>query len=174
MPQDTNDEAKYYAVSVGRKCGIYDDWETAKRQVNGYSGNRYQGYRTERGAINYMKKEGFKEPQLFYSHNTSNSKQTTFSSSGITTTTSTGASSNPMATKEVGTGPGVLINNQSDTPIMKSVGTGDEARQNNHNKRQYLFHNFTHKKVAKNKASKHILNLVQKSNKHKHCLRNNC
>ena len=101
MPQDTNDEAKYYAVSVGRKCGIYDDWETAKRQVNGYSGNRYKGYNTERGAINYMKKEGFKEPQLFYSHNTSNSKQTTFSSSGITTTTSTGASSKPMALDQV-------------------------------------------------------------------------
>ena len=131
MPQDTNDEAKYYAVSVGRKCWIYDDWQTAKRQVNGYSGNRYKGYNTERGAINYMKKEGFKEPQLFY-HNTSNSKQTTFTSSGITTTTSTGASSNPMATKEVGTAPGVPITNQSDTPIKKSVGTGDEAHQNNH------------------------------------------
>ena len=80
-----------------------------------------------------MNKEGLKEPQLFYSQNTSNSKQTTFSSSGITTTTSTGASSNPMATKEVGTGPGAPINNQSDTPIMKSVGTGEEGlRQNNH------------------------------------------
>ena len=41
-------------------------------------------------------------------------------------------------------------------------------------RRQYLFHNFTHKKVAKNKASKHILNLVQKSNKHQRCLRSNC
>ena len=133
MPQDTNDEAKYYAVSVGRKCGIYDDWETAKRQVNGYSGNRYKGYNTGRGAINYMKKEGFKEPQVFLSRTTSNSKHTTFSSSGITTTTSTGASSNPMATKEVGTGPGAPINNQSDTPVMKSVGTGEEGlRQNNH------------------------------------------
>ena len=89
-----------------------------------------------------MKKERFREPQLFYSHNTSNSKQTTFSSSGITTTTSTGASSNPMATKEVGTGPGVLINNQSDTPIMKSVGTGDEARQNNHSPGRQLVANF--------------------------------
>ena len=41
-------------------------------------------------------------------------------------------------------------------------------------RRLYLFHKFTHKKVAKNKASKHILNLVQKSNKHKRCLRSNC
>ena len=41
-------------------------------------------------------------------------------------------------------------------------------------RRQYLFHNFTHKKVAKNKASKHILNLVQKSRKHQRCLRSNC
>ena len=60
MPQDTNEEPKYYAVSVGRKCGIYDNWETAKRQVNGYSGNRYQEYRTERGAINYMKRKDLK------------------------------------------------------------------------------------------------------------------
>ena len=29
-------------------------------------------------------------------------------------------------------------------------------------RRQYLFHNFTHKKVAKNKASKHILTLINK------------
>ena len=41
-------------------------------------------------------------------------------------------------------------------------------------RRQYLFYNFTHKKVAKYKAFKHILNLVQKSNKHRHCLRSNC
>ena len=36
-----------------------------------------------------------------------------------------------------------------------------------------IFHSFTHKKVAKNKTSKHILNLVQKSNKHKRCLSSN-
>ena len=41
-------------------------------------------------------------------------------------------------------------------------------------RRQYLFHNFKHKKVAENKASQRIFNLVQKSSKHKLCLRSNC
>ena len=65
MPRDTNTKIKYFAVSIGRKCGICGNRETAKRQVNGYSGNRHQEYKTERGSINFMKKEGFKDLQVF-------------------------------------------------------------------------------------------------------------
>jgi ribonuclease HI len=47
MPQEPNPKHKYYAVAIGRRCGIFDDWETAKKQVDGHSGNLYQGYTTE-------------------------------------------------------------------------------------------------------------------------------
>ena len=53
-----------------------------------------------------MKKQGFTEPQVFNA-----SKHTTFSST-VTTTNSTGASSNTMASKEISTGP--------DEPLSRS------------------------------------------------------
>lgn len=39
---------KYYAIAVGRKPGIYDNWPLAHAQVMGFPGARYKGF-TSRG-----------------------------------------------------------------------------------------------------------------------------
>jgi len=45
---------KYYAVCVGRKPGIYDNWDDAKEQVNGFKNAKYKSFPTEAEAIAYM------------------------------------------------------------------------------------------------------------------------
>lgn len=35
---------KYYAVAVGRSCGIYENWPSAEAQVKGFPGARYKGF----------------------------------------------------------------------------------------------------------------------------------
>jgi len=45
---------KYYAVCVGRKPGVYDNWEEAKEQVNGFKNSKYKSFATEEEAIAYM------------------------------------------------------------------------------------------------------------------------
>lgn len=34
---------KYFAVKIGHTPGIYNNWNDAKRQVNGYPRNHYKG-----------------------------------------------------------------------------------------------------------------------------------
>ncbi len=46
---------KYYAVCKGRCPGIYNDWETTKQQVNGYSGAKYKSFTNKEDALNYIK-----------------------------------------------------------------------------------------------------------------------
>lgn len=36
----------WYVVYVGRVPGVYDDWDQCRRQVHGFSGNSYKGYKT--------------------------------------------------------------------------------------------------------------------------------
>jgi hypothetical protein len=43
-----------------------------------------------------------------------------------------------------------------------------------HSRRNFLFHNFVKSRVHKGRASKHILHLVSKSNRHTRSLRSNC
>ena len=38
---------KFYAVIAGHKVGLFNDWDSAKLQVNGFSGNQYKGYDNE-------------------------------------------------------------------------------------------------------------------------------
>lgn len=45
---------KYYAVRVGRKPGIYDNWDDAKEQVNGFKNSKYKSFTTEEEAIAFM------------------------------------------------------------------------------------------------------------------------
>ena len=49
---------KFYAVIAGHKVGLYNDWDTANLQVNGYSGNKHKGYETEAAALKYLKTTG--------------------------------------------------------------------------------------------------------------------
>ena len=34
----------FYAVAVGHEVGIFSTWDQCKKQVNGYPGNKYQGF----------------------------------------------------------------------------------------------------------------------------------
>lgn len=41
---------KWYAVAVGRRCGIFADWSSAEAQVKGFAGARYQSFASEEEA----------------------------------------------------------------------------------------------------------------------------
>lgn len=45
---------RYYAVKVGRIPGIYQTWDEAKAQVNGYSGAIYKSFATLQEADEFM------------------------------------------------------------------------------------------------------------------------
>jgi ribonuclease HI len=60
---------KYYAVAVGRSCGIYTDWATTEKQVKGFAGAKFKSFPTKAEAEAwqenpvYQKKEGSKSPK---------------------------------------------------------------------------------------------------------------
>ncbi|MFD1465264.1 ribonuclease H family protein [Lapidilactobacillus mulanensis] len=45
---------KYYAIAKGRQTGIFTDWPTAKKQVDGFTGARYKGFATEAEANQWL------------------------------------------------------------------------------------------------------------------------
>ena len=52
---------KYYAVSVGRKVGIYNTWKECQQQVKSFSGAKYKKFSTLHDAqkfIDTVKQEG--------------------------------------------------------------------------------------------------------------------
>ena len=44
-----------YSVHKGRVPGVYNDWETCKKQVNGYAGNKHRSFRNRADADYYVK-----------------------------------------------------------------------------------------------------------------------
>lgn len=58
-----NPLAKYYAIKKGRKPGIYEDWEIAKQQVEGYSGAEYRSFASREDAIAYLSGEHWQCPE---------------------------------------------------------------------------------------------------------------
>ncbi len=46
--------AKYYAIAVGRKQGIFQSWEFTKEQVNKYPGAIFQSFPTHEAASQWM------------------------------------------------------------------------------------------------------------------------
>ena len=52
---------KYYAVKKGRKTGIFDDWDSCRAQVEGFSGAEYKSFLKEADAQEYLK--GGKTPE---------------------------------------------------------------------------------------------------------------
>lgn len=46
---------KFYAVAVGRKPGIYENWPDARAQVTGYRGARFKGFAGRQEAEAWMK-----------------------------------------------------------------------------------------------------------------------
>lgn len=46
---------KFYAVKKGYSIGVYTDWNTCKKQVQGYSGAIYKSFSTEKEAKAFIK-----------------------------------------------------------------------------------------------------------------------
>jgi ribonuclease HI len=46
---------KYYAIAVGRKPGIYDNWPVAQAQVTGFPGAKYKGFPSRAAAEAWLK-----------------------------------------------------------------------------------------------------------------------
>lgn len=46
--------AKYYAVKIGRKEGIFSSWDECKEQVHGYPGAVYKSFSTLEEAENFL------------------------------------------------------------------------------------------------------------------------
>ena len=47
---------KWYVVYQGRVPGVYDEWDDCLKQVNGFKGNNYKGYKSKAEAESrYMK-----------------------------------------------------------------------------------------------------------------------
>lgn len=47
---------KYYAVKVGRKPGIYDNWKDTEAQIKGFPGQLYRGFNSKEEALKYLNK----------------------------------------------------------------------------------------------------------------------
>jgi len=45
---------KFYAVAVGRECGIFTDWATAEKQVKGYPAARFKSFPSEKQAEEWL------------------------------------------------------------------------------------------------------------------------
>ncbi len=54
---------KYYAISKGRKPGIYNDWPTAEAQVKGFQGAKFKGFSSRQQAEEWLKNPIFKPKQ---------------------------------------------------------------------------------------------------------------
>ena len=44
----------FYAVKNGRVKYIYDNWESCKKQVQGFKGAQFKKFKTKQEAIDYM------------------------------------------------------------------------------------------------------------------------
>lgn len=56
---------EFYAVLKGRKPGIYKSNTDAQRQVKGYSGAKYKGFKTKAEAEKYMKTGRYDEHKFY-------------------------------------------------------------------------------------------------------------
>ena len=64
LEQDQSFGARYYAVAKGRKPGIYEDWDDAKKQVDGFRGNDCLKCEDRRSAISYLHNSGIPDDQI--------------------------------------------------------------------------------------------------------------
>jgi hypothetical protein len=55
---------QYNAVARGRTPGIYNDWDEAKKQVEGFSSNEYQKFRNRASAVRYLCSSGPPDDQI--------------------------------------------------------------------------------------------------------------
>ncbi len=50
---------KYYAVAVGRKCGIFTSWPSAEQEVKGFPGAKYKSFPTESAAKAWLENPAY-------------------------------------------------------------------------------------------------------------------
>ena len=62
---------KLYAVSKGRRPGIYKNWALADKQVSKFSGAVFKGFNSEHAAENFMCKARIDKPKYYIDHNSS-------------------------------------------------------------------------------------------------------
>jgi len=56
-------KTKYYAVAVGRRCGIFTDWPSAEAQVKGFAGARYQSFPNRKEASAWLENPLYKKKE---------------------------------------------------------------------------------------------------------------
>jgi ribonuclease HI len=54
---------KFYAVAVGRRSGIFNDWPTAEAQVKGFAGAKYQSFPSEAEARAWLENPIYKKKE---------------------------------------------------------------------------------------------------------------
>lgn len=56
----------FYAISVGKKTGIFKSWSECKKYVDGFSGAEYKGFPTKEAAEKYLKNKNEKSDNVGY------------------------------------------------------------------------------------------------------------
>jgi hypothetical protein len=54
----------YYAVAKGRKLGIYDDWDEAKKQIDKFCGSGYAKFPDRKSAARYLRMNGIPDDEI--------------------------------------------------------------------------------------------------------------
>jgi hypothetical protein len=54
----------YYAVAKGRKLGIYDDWDEAKKQIDKFCGSEYAKFPDRKSAARYLRMNGIPDDEI--------------------------------------------------------------------------------------------------------------
>lgn len=52
---------KFYAVYIGRKTGVFDNWDECKKQIFQYSGAKYRSFKDKEEALNSLKLKTLKK-----------------------------------------------------------------------------------------------------------------
>lgn len=61
-------KAKHYGVAVGRRPGIYTDWDTCNDQVKGFRGCLFKGFLTLRETVRYLNEHDMKNSDILVYH----------------------------------------------------------------------------------------------------------
>ena len=87
---------KFYAIAVGRKPGIYDNWSAAQAQVTGYQGAKFKGFVTREEAEAWMKNPVYSKSAVKPKHKAGSSNSDTSPKTGeVNIYTDGGARYNP-------------------------------------------------------------------------------
>lgn len=87
---------KYYAVAVGRRPGIYDNWPAAQAQVTGFPGAKYKGFPSRAAATAWLKQPTYGSPKSTGRRkHTLPATDTTLKNNEVTIYTDGGARFNP-------------------------------------------------------------------------------